>query len=122
MTTAFISHPDCFKHDMGRGHPEQPARLQAIEDRLIASGLAALVQRHEAPLAQIELTSHAPEVVLVRVADIVSENDPAFAATPSSRMTAITSVASQNSLSIQTSPFNMLIPPIFSTGRMGASR
>ena len=40
MSTAFISHPDCLKHDMGRHHPEQPARLQAIEDRLIASGQA----------------------------------------------------------------------------------
>ncbi len=51
MVTAFITHPDCLKHDMGRGHPEQPARLTAIEDQLIASGVAENLQRHEAPLA-----------------------------------------------------------------------
>ena len=54
MTTAFITHPDCLRHDMGRHHPEQPARLQAIEDRLIASGIASLLERHEAPLATLE--------------------------------------------------------------------
>ena len=36
---------------MGRGHPEQPARLSAIEDQLIASGIEAHLTRYEAPLA-----------------------------------------------------------------------
>ncbi len=54
MSTAFITHPDCLKHDMGSHHPEQPARLQAIEDRLISSGIAGLLQRHEAPRAELE--------------------------------------------------------------------
>jgi acetoin utilization deacetylase AcuC-like enzyme len=54
MSTAFISHPDCLKHDMGTGHPEQPARLTAIEDQLIASGIDAYLQRHEAPFATDE--------------------------------------------------------------------
>ena len=54
MTTAFITHPDCLKHNMGAGHPEQPARLTAIEDQLIASGIAEYLQRHEAPLATDE--------------------------------------------------------------------
>ena len=51
MTTAFITHPECLKHDMGTGHPEQPARLAAIEDQLIASGVASYLHRYEAPLA-----------------------------------------------------------------------
>ena len=51
MVTAFIAHPDCLKHDMGAGHPEQPARLTAIEDQLIASGIDVYLERHEAPLA-----------------------------------------------------------------------
>jgi acetoin utilization deacetylase AcuC-like enzyme len=38
---------------MGRYHPECPARLSAIEDHLIASGIGALLQRHEAPEARI---------------------------------------------------------------------
>ena len=38
---------------MGRAHPESPARLAAIEDRLISSGLAGLVERHDAPAAKV---------------------------------------------------------------------
>ena len=51
MTTAFITHTDCLKHDMGRGHPERPERLGAVADQLIASGIEKLLLRHEAPLA-----------------------------------------------------------------------
>lgn len=51
MQTAFITHPACLQHDMGSYHPESPARLKAIEDRLIASGLYPLLQHHEAPRA-----------------------------------------------------------------------
>jgi acetoin utilization deacetylase AcuC-like enzyme len=54
MATAFITHPDCLKHEMGRGHPEQPARLTAIEDQLAASGVAKHLKRYEAPLATDE--------------------------------------------------------------------
>src|SRR6185369_12961055 len=54
MSTAFITHPDCLKHDMGAGHPEQPARLTAIEDQLIASGIDSALQRYEAPFATDE--------------------------------------------------------------------
>ncbi len=54
MHTAYISHPDCLKHEMGEEHPECPARLSAIEDQLIASGLMPYLQRHDAPLATIE--------------------------------------------------------------------
>src|SRR5689334_13147081 len=54
MPTAFITHPDCLKHDMGAGHPEQPARLTAIEDQLAASGVATHLKRYEAPLATDE--------------------------------------------------------------------
>jgi len=48
MQTAYISHPLCLKHDMGAYHPECPARIHAIEDQLIASGLMDYLQRHEA--------------------------------------------------------------------------
>ena len=53
MTTAFYSHPDCRGHDMGPGHPECPARLDAIDDYLLASGLDVAVERHEAPLVDL---------------------------------------------------------------------
>ena len=51
MTTAFITHADCLKHDMGAHHPECPQRLGAIEDQLIASGVGQFLSRYEAPLA-----------------------------------------------------------------------
>ncbi len=54
MQTAFITHPACHKHDMGNDHPESPARLRAIEDQLIASGIFSFLQHHEAPLATHE--------------------------------------------------------------------
>jgi acetoin utilization deacetylase AcuC-like enzyme len=53
MATGFYSHPDCLLHEMGEGHPECPARLQAIEDQLIASRIDALVEREAAPLAEL---------------------------------------------------------------------
>jgi acetoin utilization deacetylase AcuC-like enzyme len=54
MPTAFITHADCLKHDMGAHHPERPARLTAIEDQLIASGVGQHLTRYEAPLATDE--------------------------------------------------------------------
>jgi len=36
-------------HEMGADHPECPARIHAIEDQLIASGLFGYLQHHEAP-------------------------------------------------------------------------
>jgi acetoin utilization deacetylase AcuC-like enzyme len=53
--TGYFTHPDCRKHDMGRGHPECPERLDAIEDRMLASRLLDAVERREAPLASTEI-------------------------------------------------------------------
>jgi acetoin utilization deacetylase AcuC-like enzyme len=52
--TGYFTHPDCRRHDMGRGHPECPERLDAIEDRMLASGLLDAVDRREAPLASTD--------------------------------------------------------------------
>ena len=38
---------------MGRGHPECPERLDAIEDRLLVSGVGDALERREAPLAAL---------------------------------------------------------------------
>jgi acetoin utilization deacetylase AcuC-like enzyme len=54
MTTAYLTHPSSLKHEMGAGHPECPARIHAIEDQLIASGLLPFLDRHEAPAATRE--------------------------------------------------------------------
>jgi acetoin utilization deacetylase AcuC-like enzyme len=54
LSIAFITHPECLLHEMGEGHPERPARLRAIEDKLIASRLDPLLVRAEAPEATRE--------------------------------------------------------------------
>ena len=54
MPTAYVTHPACLKHDMGFGHLDTAARIHAIEDRLIASGLMYLLSHHEAPQASID--------------------------------------------------------------------
>ena len=51
MATAYYSHPDCRVHDMGRGHPERPERLDAIADHLRATGLDVALEMREPPLA-----------------------------------------------------------------------
>ncbi len=62
MATAYITHPSCHLHDPGAGHPESPARLRAIEDALIASGLMGLLRHPEAPRASRQqlLRVHGP--------------------------------------------------------------
>ena len=54
MTTAFITHRDCWLHDMGAHHPECPERLSAISDRLIAAGLDLYLSFYDAPHATLE--------------------------------------------------------------------
>ncbi|KZE32838.1 histone deacetylase family protein [Crenobacter luteus] len=47
--TAYLSHPDCLKHNMGVGHPECPERLTAIRDQLMAAQLFDFLDEVEAP-------------------------------------------------------------------------
>ena len=53
MTTVFYSHSDCRGHDMGRGHPECPQRLDVIDDYLLAHGLSDALERRDAPLVDL---------------------------------------------------------------------
>jgi hypothetical protein len=52
MTTAYYTHADCKRHEMGSWHPESPERLQAIEDQLIASRISTLLDHRDAPSAE----------------------------------------------------------------------
>ena len=54
MSVALITHPDCLHHDMGQIYPESPARLLAINDQLIASGLDQVLFHYQAPCATRE--------------------------------------------------------------------
>jgi acetoin utilization deacetylase AcuC-like enzyme len=47
----YFTHADCRKHDMGADHPECAARLDAIEDQLLTSGVGQWVTRLDAPKA-----------------------------------------------------------------------
>ena len=66
---------------MGRGHPECPERLDAIEDRMLASGLLDVVERREAPLAStdtLELAHDRMHVAAMRgLAEEVLEQESA---------------------------------------------
>ena len=53
MATRLYTHPACLEHDMGAGHPERPARLEAILTALQTPAFAAL-EWHEAPRASID--------------------------------------------------------------------
>ena len=66
VSAAFVTHSDCLKHEMGAHHPERPARLTAIEDQLIASGVGQYLQRFEAPLATDEQLARVHPLEYVR--------------------------------------------------------
>jgi len=66
MPTAYISHDDCLKHEMGAYHPECPARLSVINDQLIAAGVSQLLAPYEAPLATDEQLARVHPIEYVR--------------------------------------------------------
>lgn len=49
MKTAYITHPDCLKHEMTKGHPEEPARIIAIQEQLQSRQLWDFLEHFEAP-------------------------------------------------------------------------
>jgi acetoin utilization deacetylase AcuC-like enzyme len=79
--TGYFSHPDCRLHEMGRGHPECPERLDAIEDRLLAKGVFDALERREAPLAntaELELAHDRMHVAAIRgLADELRDQEDA---------------------------------------------
>lgn len=66
--TALITHADCRLHNMGDFHPENPARLRAIIDRLHDSGLMAELICLEArpagdePLLRVHTAQHVEQL------------------------------------------------------------
>jgi acetoin utilization deacetylase AcuC-like enzyme len=75
------------RHEMGAGHPECPERLDAIEDRLLVTGLDAALERREATpasLADIELAHDRMHVAALRglsdrLAEEIAAGGPAHA-------------------------------------------
>jgi acetoin utilization deacetylase AcuC-like enzyme len=73
MTTAYITHADCLKHEMGAGHPESPDRLMAVNEHMKASGLLKQLRVLEAPLAEREDLKRVHRAAYV---DLIFENAP----------------------------------------------
>lgn len=73
MTTAYITHDDCLRHDMGAGHPESPDRLSAINEQMRSSGLLDDLQCLEAPLAG---AGDLKRVHRASYVDLIFENAP----------------------------------------------
>ncbi|MBV8621618.1 MAG: histone deacetylase family protein [Curvibacter sp.] len=65
MLAAYITHPDCAKHEMGPHHPECPERLGAIHDHLLIKGLLDYMLPYEAPLATVEQLGRAHATLYV---------------------------------------------------------
>ena len=59
LLPAYITHPDCARHEMGAHHPECPERLGAINDLLLVKGLLDYMQPFDAPLASTEQLARA---------------------------------------------------------------
>ena len=86
--TGYFSHPSCRKHEMGPGHPECPERLDAIDDRLLATGVADALDRREAPEASpvdLELAHDRLHVAALRglreaLDEQIAAGGPAYAA------------------------------------------
>lgn len=65
QAVAWISPPACRRHDVGGYHPESPARLDAIDDRLLASGLEPFLQRLDAAPASRQALLRAHDAAFV---------------------------------------------------------
>lgn len=65
MAITLFSHPSCYLHLAGDDHPEQPARLSAINDQLIRSGLEFIVQQRDATPASAEALYHVHDKLYV---------------------------------------------------------
>ena len=72
MNVALYTHPACLRHQAGPGHPESPARLQAVLEALDDPRFSAL-DRHEAPRATREQLARVHDAALI---------DAIFAASP----------------------------------------
>ena len=53
MTIVF-SHPGCLGHNMGEGHPERPARMDAVEQALQQEGFDGRLVRRDAERAALD--------------------------------------------------------------------
>ena len=88
MTCAWITHPDCRRHEMGEGHPECPERLDAISDYLVSTRLMPFLAPYDAPAATPEQLGrahtalHVHEIAAMAPAEGYRALDPDTAMNP----------------------------------------
>ncbi|MFC3033171.1 histone deacetylase family protein [Pseudoalteromonas fenneropenaei] len=80
MRTAIITHPLCRRHKMIAEHPECPERLDAISDRLLASGLDLMLIHKSSPKASDD------DIALVHTRAMIAK---VHAAIPSEGLTSL---------------------------------
>lgn len=71
ISTAYITHAMCKKHEMWAEHPESPSRITSIEKALVEAGLYQRMTPYEAPVATNEQLRSAHEqgyIDLIRLA------------------------------------------------------
>ncbi len=93
MLSAYITHNDCLRHEMGEGHPESPARLSAIHDCLLFKGLLDHMSVHEAPLATESQLARAHTIEHVRATLRASPLEGYLHVDPDTNMNPYTAVA-----------------------------
>jgi acetoin utilization deacetylase AcuC-like enzyme len=72
--TAYITHAECLRHEMGSGHPECPARLSAINEHMRSSGMMDELRCLEAPYAEVGDLKRVHQPAYV---DLIFDNAPA---------------------------------------------
>jgi acetoin utilization deacetylase AcuC-like enzyme len=66
LLSAYITHPDCARHEMGPHHPECPERLAAINDMLLTKGLLDYMAPYDAEPATIDQLERAHSALYVQ--------------------------------------------------------
>lgn len=97
MLAAYITHSDCYKHEMGEDHPESPERLAAINDQLLGHGMLDLMQSFDAPLANEEQLARAHSSLHVHEMAAMSPKEGYVSVDPDTRMNPFTYLAALRS-------------------------
>ena len=75
MLSAYITHPDCTRHEMGPHHPECPERLGAINDMLLTKGLLDYMAPYDAEPATVDQLERAHAALYVQELIAVSPTE-----------------------------------------------
>ncbi|WP_322047364.1 histone deacetylase family protein [Paraburkholderia sp. J67] len=93
MFPAYISHPDCERHEMGAMHPESPDRIGAIHDMLLMKGLLDYMRAYDAPLASEQQLAQVHSVAYIRSLASMTPVEGYVSVDPDTRMNSCTYIA-----------------------------